>query len=101
MDQLLVYYLPNKNSFIYKLVKTYNEVGYINSYGHILVQILVYDYKIEKFVDYDYKFKAIEQEKKLEYEKIKAKRLKKVKRKKIKNELINQVIDLLYRIKSR
>ncbi len=101
MDQLLVYYLPNKNSFIYKLVKTYNEVGYINSYGHILVQILVYDYKIEKFVDYDYKLKLKEQQKLEEYEKRKTKRLKKDKRKNFKNKLINQVIDLLYRIKSR
>lgn len=101
MDQLLVYYLPNKNSFIYKLVKTYNEVGYINSYGHILIQILVYDYKIEKFVDYDYKLKLKEQQKLEEYEKRKTKRLKKDKRKNFKNKLINQVIDLLYRIKSR
>ena len=101
MDQLLVYYLPNKNSFIYKLVKTYNVVGYENSYGHILVQILVYDYKNDRFVDYDYRLKSKEQQKLEEYEKIKIKRLKKVKRKKIKNELINQVIDLLYRIKSR
>lgn len=101
MDKLLIYYLPNKNSFIYKFVYEFKEVGYVNGYGHILVQIFVYDYKTEKFVDYDYKLKFIEQAKILEYERKKEKRLKKDKCKKVKNKLINQAIDLLYRIKSR
>ena len=101
MVQLLIYYLPNKNSFIYKSVKTIQDVGYENSYGHILVQILVYDYKKECFIDYHYKLRLIEKEKDLENKKRKEKRLKKIKRKKIKNELINQAIDLLYKIKSR
>ena len=101
MDKLLIYYLPNKNSFIYKFVYEFKEVGYVNHYGHILVQVLIFDLKSESFIDYDIYINGKKEQVQKEYELRKKKRLKKDKRKKVKNKLINQAIDLLYRIKSR
>ena len=82
---ILVYYNPNRNCFYTKFVKSclYYEVGYINQYDHILVQILVYDDKlisIKNHIDYYKKSKKIKEESK-------------------KNRLINRTIDLLNKLK--
>lgn len=85
MVTILVYYNPNRNCFYTKIVKNYlfYEVGYINQYEHILVQILAYDDKfisIKNHIDYYKKSKEIKEESK-------------------KNMLINRTIDLLNKLK--
>lgn len=101
MANLFIYYHPKNNSFYYKYCFSENEPGFVNGYGHLLVQVFTFDFKKGKYVDSDFYYNEKKENQLKEYEKRKEKRLKKQKRKKLKNELINQVIDLLYKIKSR
>lgn len=64
---LLIYYNPQKNSFYLKYCHSYlfdKEVGYINQFNHVLVQILfIYNNKFvscDNFFDYHRKTKELE-----------------------------------------
>lgn len=84
---LLIYYNPHKNSFYLKKVNPVildKEVGYINQFDHILVQILcIHKNKFLSVLSfYDYQNKTKEK-----------------KTKKNKNKLIDGIIHLLYKFK--
>lgn len=83
MERLLIYYNPNHNCFYNKISKLLtHEVGHINQFDHMLVQVLAYDYKIKDLVNV---------EKKTTYAPIMTK----------KNKLINRVIGFLDKLKDK
>lgn len=83
MEKLLIYYNPNHNCFYNRVSRLLDhEVGYVNQYDHILVQILVYDYNIKDLVNL---------KNKTTYESMTTK----------KNKLINRVIGFLDRLKDK
>ena len=88
MEIVYNYYNPNNDTFYYKKCLTYSRFDdkERNNYGHMIIQ------KIEK-LEREKKEKKIEKRKKKLY----IKYIIKIYIKK----LINQLIDLLYRIKSR
>lgn len=47
MAYLLVYYNPNTDTYFFKIhdyyIATIKPLGYINQFGHQLIQVLVYD----------------------------------------------------------
>lgn len=79
MDKLLIYYNPNHDRFYMRWYSyTDRDVGYVNSYDHILVQILEYNYDTGYLVNYSKKT----------YFKNRSSR---------RNRLINKLICLLYK----
>ena len=98
---IYVYYNPNSDKFYYKKYITYPRIDerVRNSYGHLIVQklLLTEDYimDLNLFLDLENKKKFLLQEKK------KKKRIKKYNRKLFIKKIINNLIDLLYIIKSK
>ena len=77
---LLIYYNPQKNHFYLKKVNLFifdKEVGYVNQFGHVLIQALfIYENKFiscSNYFDYCNKTKEIYKQKELDNQKIKNK----------------------------
>ncbi len=95
------YYNPNNKTFYFKKCITYSQFDdrEKNEYGHIIIQkIVVLE---DNIYDLD-QFLELKKIKKLHVqEQQKLKRYRKYKRKEFIKKLINHIIDLLYRFKSR
>ena len=101
MVVIFVYYHPTKNSFYYKCCITYfaYDDKEKNSYGHLIVQrLVVYNGHLYD-LDYYNNLKYLENQKK-EIKNIKKRHRKNFPRI-IFKKLVNHLIDLLYKLKSR
>lgn len=79
----LIYYNPRHNNFIEKQVHgLFHEVGDINQFGHILIEILI---------DYNGNFYSIKS--------LNSFNAPATKKQSLKNKMINQTIDLLNRLR--
>lgn len=95
------YYNPNNKSFYFKKCSSYSQFDdrNKNEYGHMIIQkiVLLEDYicDLDQFLEFNKKEKLLVQKQK------KLKRYRKYQLKQYIKKLINHIIDLLYRFKSR
>ena len=103
MVELFVYYQKNNNSFYYTSCSSnlgiLVEIGKHQRFNDVLIQIFVI--RDNQVYDYDYYNKLRKKEKEKQKLKEREKRLKHKKRKQIITMLINHIIDLLYKLKSK
>ena len=90
MDLILIYYNPIKNNFYMKIISVHPSltVGYVNSYDHLLVDMMTIENK--KLIHIDnywshYRKKSIQEYKKRRFT--------------LKNRLINRAIYLLNKLR--
>ena len=87
MEKILIYYNPNHKCFYTKYSDSYfyPEVGYVNQFEHILVQVLFFDYSSNRLIN-EVEFKKLTFSQESDS---------------LKNRLINQAIGFLDKLKSK